>query len=326
MLVTFSGDTHKHLISLLATYQQGNEYYLIFPWARGDLRSYWRDINPEPTVDHDTMIWTAEQCYGIARGLFKIHQHETAYFRESGHHPFAPKEPIGNRNRSGSLKLFGRHGDIKPQNVLCFDSADNKLGRPTLKITDLGLAEFKTSIANIYKSSSKISMTAAYRPPEYDTENGKVGQSHDIWALGCLYLEMAAWILGGWKLVQEFEQLRVAETTGPRSPGSTEGTFFKVKSISEDGTWKVVVKPTVTKVSQFLQGKLIRVLELTCKFQFIERLHRLPACTKYLHEFLDLIEQEMLVIKPTDPAEKGRISAAALAFRLGAMRKLCTSA
>lgn len=249
MLVTFSGDTHKHLISLLATYQQGNEYYLIFPWARGDLRSYWRDIDPEPTADHDTTTWMAEQCYGIARGLSKIHQHETAYFRSSSDHPFAPKGPISSRARSGSLQLFGRHGDIKPQNVLCFGNANTGLGRPILKITDLGLAEFKTSIANIYKSSSKISMTAAYRPPEYDTENGKVGQSHDIWALGCLYLEMIAWILGGWELVQEFEKLRVAETTGPRSPGATEGTFFKVKSISEDGTWKVVVKPTVTNVS-----------------------------------------------------------------------------
>lgn len=250
MLVTFSGDTHKHLISLLATYQQGNEYYLIFPWARGDLRSYWRDFNPEPAVNHNTVTWMAEQCYGIARGLAKLHQHETTYFRCSGDHPFAPKEPISSRARSGSLKLFGRHGDIKPQNVLCFDSGSNELGGPTLKITDLGLAEFKTSVANIYKSSSKISMTAAYRPPEYDTENGKVGQSHDIWALGCLYLEMIAWLLGGWKLVQEFEQLRIAETTGPLSPRSMEGTFFKVRSISEDGTWKVVVKPTVTNVSR----------------------------------------------------------------------------
>lgn len=325
MLVTFSGDTHKHLISLLATYQQGNEYYLIFPWACGDLRTYWRDINPQPVVDCDTSTWMAEECYGIARGLYKIHQHETAYFRSAGNHPFAPKEPISSRSRNGSLKLFGRHGDIKPQNVLCFDSGQNEPARPILKITDLGLAEFKTSIANIYKSSSKISTTAAYRPPECDTENGRVGQSHDIWALGCLYLEMIAWILGGWNLVQEFEQLRITETTGPRFPGATEGTFFKVKSISEDGTWKVVVKPTVTKVSQFLQGYLSRSLEITRQVQFIERLRRLPACTKYLHEFLDLIEQEMLVIKPTDPAENGRISAAALAFRLGAMRKLCTS-
>lgn len=43
-----------------------------------------------------------------------------------------------------------------------------------------------------------------------------------------------------------------------------------------------------------------------------------------MHQFLDLIEQEMLVIKTTSHAERGRIHADALAFRLGGMRKLCT--
>lgn len=98
MLVTFSGDIYQHLISLLATYQQGNEYYLIFPWAGGDLRSYWKDVNPEPAIDRDTMIWVAEQCYGVARCLSEIHRHETAYFRSSGDHPFAPKDPISSRS------------------------------------------------------------------------------------------------------------------------------------------------------------------------------------------------------------------------------------
>lgn len=249
MLVTFSGDYHRHLISLLATYQQGDEYYLIFPWASGDLRSYWRDINPKPIVDHDTITWVAEQCYGIARGLGKIHKHQTTYFRKSGDHPFVPKELISSRSRNESLKLFGRHGDIKPQNILCFSCANNEVEMPILRITDLGLAEFKTDVANIYKSPNRVSMTAAYRPPEYDTENGKVGQSHDIWALGCLFLEMVTWLLGGWDLVQQFEQLRVAEMTGPRYPGAKDAAFFKVKSVSEKGTWEIIIKPTVTKVS-----------------------------------------------------------------------------
>lgn len=248
MLVTFSGDSHNHLISLLATYQQGDEFYLIFPWAGGDLQSFWRDINPTPNMDRQTVAWVADQCYGIARGLAEIHKHETGYVRGSGDNPFAPKQLI-NRPRSGSLRLFGRHGDIKPQNVLWFNTNETD-DSGILKITDLGLAEFKTSIDKIYKTSARVSMTALYRPPESDIKNGQVGQSHDIWALGCLYLEMMAWLLGGWTLVQEFEQLRVAEKTVAYFHGPTEGTFFKVKSISDDGTSVVVVKPTVTNVSQ----------------------------------------------------------------------------
>lgn len=336
MLVTFSGDVHEHLISLLATYQQGDEYYLIFPWAGGDLQSFWRDINPTPQMDHDTVTWVADQCYGIARGLYEIHKHETEYVRGSNDHPFAPKQPI-NRSRSKSLQLFGRHGDIKPQNVLWFDGAREDPGRAVLKITDLGLAEFKTSIAKIYKPSSRVSMTASYRPPESDIQNGQVGQSHDIWSLGCLYLEMLTWLLGGWKLVQEFEQLRVAEKTVAYFNGPTEGTFFKVKSVSEDGTSVLVIKPTVTNVSQFLfspsiqdptysgmSGANLKLGVLTYGTQFITILQNLPACNKYVHEFLNLIRDEMLVIKPTDKSKKGRISAFSLAGRLGSMRKLCT--
>lgn len=247
MLVTFSGNAHAHLISLLATYQHGDEFYLIFPWAGCDLRSFWRDISPRPRVDHDTVVWVAEQCWGIARGLCEIHKHRTKYVRGSADNPFAPKQLVS-KPRNGPLQLFGRHGDIKPQNVLWFNNAGDDAGKAVLRITDLGLAEFKTSVAKIYKTTGRLSMTASYRPPESDTKNGKVGQSHDIWALGCLYLEMLAWLLGGWALVQEFENQRVAEKTVAYFNGPTEGTFFKVKSISEDGTSVVIVKPGVTKV------------------------------------------------------------------------------
>lgn len=251
--MTFSNDAHPHLISLLATYQQGNDFYLIFPWAGGDLRSFWQEINPTPRMDPSTITWVAVQCHGIAKGLAEIHKHETEYFRGSVDlpHPFAPKNPT-NRARSGSLQLFGRHGDIKPQNVLWFaagDACDNATG-VILKITDLGLSEFKTSSNMIYKSPSKMSMTASYRPPECDTSNGEVGQSHDIWSLGCLYLEMVTWLLGGWQLVHDFEKARAAEKTASYCYGTTEATFFIVKSISLDGKFTAIVKPTVTNVSR----------------------------------------------------------------------------
>lgn len=57
-------------------------------------------------------------------------------------------------------------------------------------------------------------------------------------------------VLRGWKLVQKFKLLRITKTTSPHSPRSMEGTFFKVKSISEDGTSEVMVKPAVTNVSR----------------------------------------------------------------------------
>lgn len=92
-------------------------------------------------------------------------------------------------------------------------------------------------------------VSAAYRPPEYDAEDGKVGRSHDIWALGCLYLEMLAWLFDGWKGVQGFEAARKAEKTSPCYTGPNEGAFFKVKFVGDGNHFILIVKPTVTKVS-----------------------------------------------------------------------------
>ncbi|KAK7734704.1 hypothetical protein SLS53_007809 [Cytospora paraplurivora] len=44
MLMKFSDDSHEHLISLLARYEQFKKFYLIFPWAEADLENYWRII------------------------------------------------------------------------------------------------------------------------------------------------------------------------------------------------------------------------------------------------------------------------------------------
>lgn len=235
MLIKFSGDAHDHLISLLTTYQRGDEFYLIFPWAGCDLQSFWRDMSPEPLIDHGRVRWAAQQCHGIATGLAEIHRHQTLLLS-----PLAKPMPT---------QLFGRHGDIKPQNVLWFDtSCTTDSAKGVLKITDFGLAEFKTKRDEIYRTSSHVSTTLAYRPPECATIHGRVGQSHDIWSLGCLYLEMVAWLLGGWALVQELESLRAAETN-PYYSSSTEGSFFILSSMIK-GKATFIVKPAVTKVSQ----------------------------------------------------------------------------
>lgn len=74
VLLKFNDETHPHLISLLATYEQYNKFYLIFPWAEANLEEYWKNIDPYPTTDHATVHWVAEQCRGLAHGLVRIHR------------------------------------------------------------------------------------------------------------------------------------------------------------------------------------------------------------------------------------------------------------
>lgn len=248
MLVTFSGNINPHLISLLATYEQRNEYYLIFPLAGGDLQSFWRDIIPKPSITHETVLWMAEQCLGIAKGLAAIHRHHTL---NPDRHKLAFTDDHTTSNQGSEshvCPLFGVHGDIKPQNVLWFNNVSKVGDSGTLKISDFGLSEFRASNTQIYRPTSQVAFCASYRPPECESRHGRIGQSQDIWALGCLYLEMIAWLLGGWQMVQNFQQRRGAGEGYSYYGHPADAAFFRIESVSKDGTKVVKVKPAVTKV------------------------------------------------------------------------------
>ena len=229
MLKMFSGDAHNHLISLLATYEQFRVYYLIFPWAECDLNGFWRVAKPKPSFDLKTVQWFAIQCEGIADALVKIHKYRTS----SGSH------------MSGSHELrYGRHGDLKPENILWFPDADGG----TLKISDFGLSEYSTINSKSYLPKSRVATSMSYRPPECDVEGGIVGQSYDIWTLGCLYLEFIAWLLGGWPLVKDFELERMSHD--PMWYDMKTDTFFELVRGMPSGAIAAMVKPAVTTVSQ----------------------------------------------------------------------------
>lgn len=228
----FSGDAHPHLISLLATYEQFNRFYLVFPWAEADLRDYWSKIMPKPLFQYDNIMWVATQCLGIAHGLLRIHQYESSMSKKSG-------------------QLYGRHGDIKPENVLWFRDASNKDNTGTLKITDFGLTEFSQH-SKTYKTRSNLAVSPSYRPPECDLEGAPIGRSYDIWTLGCLYLEMVAWLLGGWKLVQIFRNKRLA--IDHLFPEMESDTFFELVQVKDSKSTAVRVKHAVVEVSFVLDS------------------------------------------------------------------------
>lgn len=227
MLKKFSADSHRHLVSLLATYEQFRRFYLVFHWADADLQDYWEKKNPTPAVDHETILWMAEQCEGIAGGLCKIH------------HYLTPQKNLAVSEQS-MTQLFGRHGDIKPANILWFLDPCDPTSRGTLQITDFGLAEF-SAIHRSYKPKSKVATSPSYRPPECDLYGGVIGLSYDIWTMGCLYLEFTTWLLGGWNLVEKFTKNRESFDRELHMPTDT---FFEI----EKGTAEARIKPAVTDV------------------------------------------------------------------------------
>ncbi|KAK4663675.1 hypothetical protein QC763_610490 [Podospora pseudopauciseta] len=324
MLKKFSNFAHPHLISLLATYEQRNSFFLIFPCAKSDLLSYWEKFEASPKMDHGTVKWVAHQCKGIASGVLKIHEYSST------------NSKLGNTLKPGPREPFGHHGDIKPQNVLVFlDNAQDGptqnhcstwKSRGTLKLTDFGLASTSSHRTISRKPLSHVGMTYNYRAPECDLPSNQdpKGRQYDMWTLGCLYLEFVTWLMGGKKLLDEFTQLRAgpfsAESLKHRTkldilyggglipPEITSDAFFMIEEDhsmegQKRGGLKGIVKPAVT--------------------EFIKRLHANPACTGFLHDFLDMIQDGLLVVKQCDPGKLDRYEIQQVYGKLSKMEQEC---
>jgi serine/threonine protein kinase len=213
----------------VATYKYKDGYYLLFPWANGgNLWDFWARQDPTgPKIQPNLLPWVAEQCVRLAKGLTKIHDAKVDNCSAA-----APVN--GQRDR-------GFHGDIKPENILCFkEDPDNDLG--DLRISDFGLTNFHSD-----KSKSLIPHnrphSPTYRAPEIDL--GKpLSRKYDIWGLGCVFLEMIVWLILGQKGLGEFGDSRFDEQEQELSQVKQDN-FFKI----ETGQEKARVKESVTKVT-----------------------------------------------------------------------------
>jgi serine/threonine protein kinase len=211
-------------------FQHNSQYYLVFPLAEeGNLKDLWQKTRKQPTSQSDVQ-WVLKQCLGIADGLWKIHKHES-WFANS----LAPSRDE-DKNR-------GRHGDIKPQNILVF----SEKGQYRLVISDFGLTRFHSahSISNV--PLDKVGgLSRTYRAPEYDLQS-TISQAYDMWSLGCLYLELISWLLLGFDNgPKKFAILRGEDdvpTPGlPPLQNYTEDKFFNIHNNKPE------VKKSVTDV------------------------------------------------------------------------------
>jgi serine/threonine protein kinase len=225
-LKRFSGFMHDHIVTLLMTWTiEGSiqdQYCLLFPWADHDLDQYWR-ITPCPcqgnNPDVTTIRWVAKQILGMADALDAIHH---------------PRLLVPG-------KKYGRHGDIKPENILRYPSPTDPSG--ILVIADFGLTAFNSTISRSNVPGQGIPKTPGYRPPECDLKGGVLSRAFDIWTFGCLLLEMVCWALGGQAVRDDFEKFR--NTT--YITASKTDIFFDIQ-VKEHGGHALKVKGEVIKV------------------------------------------------------------------------------
>ncbi|KAI8635652.1 kinase-like domain-containing protein [Xylariaceae sp. FL1651] len=255
----------KHLIKLLLTFQHGRKYYFLFEWADGNLEEYWKKFPEVPEHSIEQSIWMAQQCWGLATAVKRIHGLAT-WQREQRERRNDPSFlPV----LSEKEKEWGRHGDIKPNNILWFSSHGSEGG--LFVLSDLGLTRYHSSLTRSRVSPTSIDgCTEVYRPPEMDMPGQHICSKYDIWSLGCVFLELCTWWLGGFSSVKEFENQRAPE------PGRIieEPKYFFIPEQTHDA--QAQLKPVVV--------------------EWIKKLRSVAKDDLFAGPMLDLIEKDMLVV------------------------------
>ncbi|ENH67466.1 Calcium/calmodulin-dependent protein kinase [Fusarium oxysporum f. sp. cubense race 1] len=251
-LQRFNGVGHRHIIQLLATFELHDRYHMILPWASCNLYEFWKSdpFSRTGNRDLDVIRWMSTQTLGLLAALDAIHD-------------------------SQGVKSYGRHGDIKPENILWFELDNEPHG--LLVLADFGLTKFHRERSRSFTKNTNVGYTYTYAPPEIDIEGEFMSRSSDIWSFGCVLLEMVCWLLGGWELSEAFADARLTEDT---SGIMKTDSFFAIVKLEDDELRRFTVKPQV--------------------LSFIRRLDHHESCTNYVHDILDIIEKYMIVVRTED--------------------------
>lgn len=256
---------HRHLVKLLATYEYKGKCHLLFPYAKHNLREYWE--THDRALDPETPLWFLHQVLGIASGLHAMHNYKLELSTKDASSPGQLQVPIDQHTRNQKTSKYGRHGDIKADNILWLD--DGKHG--ILQIADFGLGRFHRLESRSGVDPRTLYGSQTYMPPEPDLGTA-VSRKYDMWTLGCVYLEFVTWLLEGTTGIKGFAELRDEIALD----GANDDKFF---TLVEQGQGReAIVRPAVTTKIRNLKGNRL--------------------CSELVGRFLILVEERLLVIDP----------------------------
>ena len=225
MLQTLAEFPHEHITPYLASWTHGDTFYMLFPLATSNLRTF-LDKKNERKLDASFVLWLFSQLSGLADGVRVIHN--IGGGSKSTVHRFHEKV-------SGGKARIGFHHDLRPENILLFEKADCPY--PTLRISDFGSANSRQLPSGALANSRRSIKTRgffdgdpAYGAPESDAVEG-TSRPYDIWSLGCIFLEIALWVfpydLTG---VSDFLIDRLTNSRDPTLKSQTQAFWYKTPS------------------------------------------------------------------------------------------------
>ena len=252
-------------------------YYLLFPWADGNLIQVFKHFNDKQSR-LGRCVWMAEQCYELAKAVRLVHNEREVHLRL-----------IMEDDRESEQKheLYGRHGDIKAENVLWYKKQN------MLVLSDFGLGRLNTKYSRSKADPRHLDKTMTYRAPEFDTRGGRISRKSDVFSLGCLCLEFMTWYMEGYEaVVTDFPDFRQE----PDVWNFMSDSFFRVEDF-EQPSERAVIKPRVT--------------------EWIDRLRHGEHGSEYIDQFLNLVKRML------EPDVKKRPDARSAENELRTLRDAC---
>jgi serine/threonine protein kinase len=206
-----------------------------------------------------------KQTLGIAQALMKFQGLSKG-----------PKEPM----RQPGPGLLGIHFDLKPDNILVDE-------RGTWLITDFGQAAVIERQSGVSPRVGGHFGTDAYAPPEIDDPDTSFGRKYDVWSLGCILLEVTAFLVCGYPGLigaEGFTGLDEARRAKPSWTRIPDERFFYQEA--RGGDW--IVKKEILEFMDSLEPRYARALR------------RSDASKAFLSSILSLIKRML------QPNEKDR--------------------
>lgn len=270
---------HPNIMPLLASFGAGWEkqrgpddteefLYMISPRAVGNMREWMEQQEESKTQDIEPHE-IHEAMMGLVSALAYIHQE------------FAGK--------------VAYHHDLKPENILQFHT-----GKIVWKICDFGCSNLKSADETGTENSDG---TRNYAPPEFFEGGRKPGRAHDVFSLGCVFLEMATMLKYGWRQegLPKFRWLRLNKNGGKnhqQTSSRPDASFWKnldivhdwIIHLREDNTPESRLVPILSLIKEMLLNHEQRIFAWEVEVDMFEILH--PSDKEAVIKRLERVAQE----------------------------------
>lgn len=210
---------HSHIVASLVSWASDDKRYIPSPLAKGNLRSLFSQ--PPPAFDAAGILWLLRQLVGLASAVGHMHH-----------------------IRGARPSMTVVHHDIKPENILMFEDVED-LTMPKLMLTDFGSGKVHQDLPdNLSHKTDTYRGTLTYAAPDMHMY-GHASRPFDMWALGCVFLEILIWMClpGAAQAVEEHAQMRCDDAHSVKGGTAMEDMYWYTSW--QDSKPMYVLKPSV---------------------------------------------------------------------------------